>query len=114
LCFTSPPYYDTEKYSNEATQSYKKYPSKEEWLHCFLGATLDNCRRGLKRSGHLVLNIADVKSFPSLTGEVVAMAALRGWDLVDTLQYSLSKMMGTRKRGGESFKVEPIYVFRKR
>ena len=25
LCFTSPPYFDTEKYSNEDTQSWKKY-----------------------------------------------------------------------------------------
>lgn len=27
ICFTSPHYFDTEKYSNEETQSYKKYPT---------------------------------------------------------------------------------------
>ena len=66
LCFTSPPYFDTEKYSNEATQSYRKYPGRQEWLHGFLGTTLDNCWCGLKPTGRLIINIANVKSYPTL------------------------------------------------
>ena len=48
LCFSSPPYYDPEKYSNESTQSYITFPNKEAWLRGFLGTTLDNCWCGLK------------------------------------------------------------------
>ena len=48
LCFTSPPYFDTEKYSDEETQSWKKYSTKELWLNGFLGKTLENCRACLK------------------------------------------------------------------
>lgn len=30
LCFTSPPYFNTEKYSDEDSQSYIKFPSLDE------------------------------------------------------------------------------------
>mgnify|MGYP003985125177 FL=1 len=43
LCFTSPPYFDTEKYSDEGTQSYIKFPSSDEWLDGFLRKTIENC-----------------------------------------------------------------------
>ena len=36
LCFTSPPYFDTEKYSNEDTQSYIKFPTSRDWINGFL------------------------------------------------------------------------------
>jgi hypothetical protein len=114
LCFTSPPYFDTERYSDETTQSYRKYPGRQEWLHGFLGTTLDNCHYGLKRSGRLVINIANVRSYPALTADFLQMASSRGWKRVDTLQYSLSRMMGTRGNGNNGFKCEPIYVFAKR
>ena len=35
LCFTSPPYFDTEKYSDEDTQSYKKFPTEDGWVNGF-------------------------------------------------------------------------------
>ena len=50
LCFTSPPYFDTEKYSNEDTQSYKKFPKKVDWLEGFLRKTIQNCAYGLKKN----------------------------------------------------------------
>jgi DNA modification methylase len=113
LCFSSPPYFDTEKYSGESTQSYGRFPSRESWLNGFLGATLDNCWCGLKSSGRLIINIANVSSYPTLESDFVAMACARGWELERTLRLALSKMMGTRRTGGESFKYEPVSVFKK-
>jgi hypothetical protein len=112
-CFSSPPYFAMEKYSSEGTQSYLKFPSKEEWLHGFLGSTLDNCWYGLKQSGRLIVNIANVRSYPALEDDFVRMAVSRGWKLEHTVNYSLSRMMGTRKPGDEPFKYEPVFVFRK-
>jgi hypothetical protein len=111
LCFSSPPYFDAEKYSCESTQSYLKYPDKDSWLHGFLGTTLDNCRRGLKPSGRLIVNIANVTSYPTLEEDFVEMACSRGWRLQRELRYSLSRMIGTRKPGGSRFKYEPIFIF---
>lgn len=51
LCFTSPPYFGWEQYGDEPEQSHKKFPTQHEWLHGFVGATLRNCSRGLKRNG---------------------------------------------------------------
>ena len=57
LCFTSPPYFDTEKYSDEESQSYKKFPTKDEWVNGFLKTTIENCYRGLKKGGYMLYNI---------------------------------------------------------
>ena len=113
-CFSSPPYFDTEKYSNELTQSYLRYSAKEEWFRGFLGTTLDNCRYGLRSSGRLIINIANVKSYPTLAKDFVALACSRGWRLERELRYSMSRMMGTRKPDGDPFKYEPIFVFKKK
>jgi hypothetical protein len=112
-CVSSPPYFDTEKYSIESSQSYVKFPTREEWLHGFLGTTLDNCWHGLKPDGYLIINIANVKSYPALENDFVDMALSRGWKLERTLRYSLSRMMGTRKPGDDPFKYEPMFVFKK-
>ena len=36
FCFTSPPYFNAEEYSNEEVQSYKKYSTYGEWFDNFL------------------------------------------------------------------------------
>jgi hypothetical protein len=112
LCLTSPPYLGHEKYSAELTQSYLKFPTKEEWLHGFLGGTLLNCRIGLKPEGKLVVNLANVPTYPELEQDFVTLATNSGWKLVSTLRLALSKMMGTRNSGGKH-KFEPVFVFKK-
>jgi hypothetical protein len=113
LCATSPPYGPHEKYSDEPTQSYIKFPTREEWLHGFIGATLRNCRIGLKPEGKLIMNIAGVKSYPNLHIDFLALAKASGWVLEDTLHLRLSMGPGTRRGSTETHKLEPIYVFRK-
>ena len=114
LCFSSPPYFDTEKYSNESTQSYLTFRNKEAWLCGFLGTTLDNCWCGLKPNGRLIINLANVTSYPTLEEDFVRMACSRGWRLERKLRYSLSRMMGTRRPEGDRFKYEPVFVFEKK
>jgi hypothetical protein len=47
FAFTSPPYFDTEKYSNEKTQSYLKYKNINTWKEKFLRKTFENVYYGL-------------------------------------------------------------------
>ena len=111
LCFTSPPYFDTEKYSDEDTQSYKKYPSEDKWINGFLFQTMKNCYESLKKNGYLLLNIANTSSGKNIENGTLRIA--KGFNLKheQTLQLSLS----TLARGGEGtgFKYEPIFVFKK-
>ena len=48
----------TRKIRDEETQSYLKF-QVEEWSNGFLQQTLRNVNRGLKKGGHLLLNIAN-------------------------------------------------------
>ena len=107
LCFTSPPYFNTEKYSDEETQSYIKFPTQDEWVEGFLRKTIQNCRYGLKPNRYMLINIADVKSFNHLEDTTVWIAEQEGFVLEDGYSLALSKIQG------EGFKYEPIFVFRK-
>jgi hypothetical protein len=62
--FTSPPYFNVEKYSDEDTQSYKRYTNIDSWNKDFLHFTLDKLIFTLKKDGILAVNISDVYSAP--------------------------------------------------
>ena len=107
LCFTSPPYFDTEKYSNENTQSYKKFPTKDKWVDGFLRKTIDNCYYGLKKNGYMLMNIANTPKYKFIEEQTVKISKELGFIQEDTLQLTLSSVMGA------GYKYEPIFVFRK-
>jgi hypothetical protein len=109
----SPPYFDTEKYCTEPTQSYLKFRTRESWLEGFVGATLDNIAYAIKPEGVLAVNIADVPTFPDLEKALLALAESKGWKRVETLHIELSPMWGTREPGYEP-KLEPIFILRRK
>ena len=106
LAFTSPPYFDTEKYSKEDTQSYMKFPTQNEWLNNFLGKTIENCKIGLKNNGYLIINIANVKTYPNLENDTIKLIESYGFILEKTYKMVLSSISGKGK------KYEPIFVFK--
>ena len=108
LCFTSPPYFDTEKYSDEETQSYIKYKTEDEWINGFLNDTIKNCYRVLKDNGYLIINIANVQTAKDLEERTVEIIKKNNFELEDTLYMVLSSI------SGKGIKKEPIFVFRKR
>ena len=112
--FSSPSYFGWEQYSDEPTQSHKRFPTQHEWLHGFIGSTLRNCAHGLKKNGILAINIASVAAYPNLAKAFVEYAQANGWRLIETLHLQLSKMVGLKHIGKSAFKSEPIFVFRKR
>lgn len=57
LVFTSPPYFDKERYFNEPSQSWVLFPSREEWLTGFLFTTMSTAVQRLRRGGRLALNV---------------------------------------------------------
>ena len=62
--FTSPPYFNTEKYSDEDTQSYIRYKKIDDWNTNFLHKALGKMIPTLKEGGILAVNIADVFNAP--------------------------------------------------
>lgn len=57
FAFTSPPYFDTERYSEEETQSWKRYPTAEQWRSGFFKPLIHKTLSALKSGGSFVLNV---------------------------------------------------------
>ena len=108
LAFTSPPYFNTEIYSDEETQSCNKFPEYMDWLDGYLHKTILNTVEHIKRGGHLIINIANTRNAPKLeAGFKHIMNNIKSMELKETLKLALSSI---NRKG---FKYEPIFVFRK-
>ena len=107
LCFTSPPYFDTEKYSGESTQSYIKFPSENEWINGLLKKTIENCYYGLKKNGYMLINIANTPKYKFIEKETVNISNEVGFIKESTVDLILSSV------AGKGIKTEPVFVFRK-
>ena len=58
--FTSPPYFDVERYTHDDTQSWVRYKNIDSWNKNFLHKTLEKIIPTIKSGGILAVNIADV------------------------------------------------------
>lgn len=108
LVFTSPPYFDTEKYAQESTQSYIRYPVYTIWRDNFLFPLIKKSYDYLKDGGYLVLNVGkpiDVDTF--LYGNDVFN------DSADIYYMRLSKLLGKGNKSTISHKTEPIFIWKK-
>ena len=108
MVFTSPPYFDCEKYSDEPTQSYIRYPVVTKWVSGFLEPLIANSWIALKNGGYFVLNIANTKNAPQLEELSQILASMVGFNHLETIKLTLSSI------SGNGVKYEPMFVFRKR
>ena len=112
LVFSSPPYFDLERYSDDQSQSYVRYPKYTEWLDGFLKRIIGGSHRVLKRKGYLALNVADSNGFPLIRD--TKQLATGKFDLVRTLKLRMPQKPYLRARNGSVHKYEDVFVFRKR
>lgn len=61
MALTSPPYYDTEHYSEEDTNSLNRYKSFDKWVDGFYRPLISNTLDRLVDGGIFILNIGDRK-----------------------------------------------------
>lgn len=76
LVFTSPPYFDTEHYSNESSQSFMRFPDYDSWCAGFYFPVIEQSIRLIRPGGHFALNIADVfrrGKHLKLTGDAITL-----------------------------------------
>lgn len=118
LVFTSPPYFSIEKYSDEETQSWKRYKEYGDWVNGFLIPFIETSHRVLKDGGHFIVNIAGKVGKNNLEKDTIEQAEKRFGKLVDTKYLRLSKILGTKflgkgRNNRQDCKVEPIFIFQK-
>ena len=68
MIFTSPPYFNVERYSHDDNQSWVRYKDIDSWNNQFLQKTIDNLWPTLKSGGLLCINISDVYA-PTSSGK---------------------------------------------
>lgn len=107
LVFTSPPYFDVEKYSGESTQSYLRYPDLRQWYDEFLGQCIRGSFHDLLDGGHLCLNVN-----PDMVEETKRLALEAGFVQVAHWNLLLSRHQFSKKALGD-YRTEPVLVFQK-
>lgn len=109
LIFTSPPYFDKEKYSNNPNQSYMRYPTYSQWRDGFLHTLILNSHTALKYGGYFALNVAGYQ----IIEDTLEMANPLFGEPVVTKYMRLSKILGKGDKDKISHKLEPIYIWQK-
>lgn len=119
LAFSSPPYFNLEKYSNEETQCMVQFKTEDEWFEGYVAPTMENIKRGLNDDGIFATNIADYKSYDrkepyEVTDRWIQTAEKIGFKHTGVIKMMLNTRPGVgndRKQGREKW--EGVYVFRK-
>jgi hypothetical protein len=60
IVFTSPPYFNVERYSYDDTQSWVRYKGIDAWNKLFLHKVIEKVWPTIRKGGRLCVNIADV------------------------------------------------------
>ena len=119
LAFSSPPYFNLEKYSDEETQCMVQFKTEDDWFEGYVVPTMENIRQGLNSDGVFATNIADYKSYDrpepyEVTERWIETAKKIGFKHDGIIKMMLNTRPGVgndRKQGREKW--EGVYVFRK-
>ena len=119
LAFSSPPYFNLEKYSDEDTQCMVRYKTLDDWFNGYVTPTIEHIYRGLNREGLFATNIADYKTYGQkepikVVEDWIKTAERIGFKHVETIKMMLNTRpgVGNNKTAGRE-KWEGVYVFRK-
>jgi len=115
MVFSSPPYYNVEKYTYSENQSWVRYKLFDDWMSKFLLPVIYKSVEALKPGGHLVINISDVYSGHKHNKICDPMN-----DFISDLNLKYVEGIGMKinKRPNRKYKysgslVEPIWVWQK-
>jgi DNA modification methylase len=126
LFLTSPPYFSKEKYSNDETQSYLKFPNYKDWVQYYLKKTFEIVHHSLKPNAYCLLNVSDINLnetyFPLELDSIKTLESI-GFEYQYQIGMVMNKYIGLSYEGvlnkwwdkeSNCFrKVEPILVFQK-
>ena len=108
LVFTSPPYFNKERYFDEPGQCWRDFPTLDAWVAGYLTPTLTRARDALARGGHIVLNVsADMRDLLLSTAKGLGLVCVQEHKLI------LQRSHLNRRHGVTEAHGEPVLVFRR-
>lgn len=112
LIFTSPPYFNLEKYSDDRRQSYKKYGSYEKWKHEFLSVLIYKSYEMLLNNGYFCIAINNTNNYPILDDFLKIANNIFSIEKEYKVQYNSNPRRSLEK--GKAYRYEPLLVFKKK
>jgi len=119
LAFSSPPYFNLEKYSDEETQCMVRYSTLDEWFSGYAEPTIKNIYNSLNKDGIFATNIADYKTYSQkepihVVDDWITLSERIGFKHISTIKMMLNTRpgVGNDKLAGRE-KFEGVYVFEK-
>lgn len=109
LIFSSPPYFNAERYSDCAMQSYRRYPHYGLWKEGFLYPVLTHAHRILRKDGYFILNVANLPQY-KIADDVLSFAP-RFFQLRRMFKLLMNTLPQARASGDALYRSEPIFVF---
>lgn len=118
FAFSSPPYFNLEKYSDEDTQCYIKYPELSDWFEFYVKPTIQHIWYYLKQDAYYAVNISDFnvgKTQINFVDKWISMSEEIGF----TYDRQIHMKLQTRRGSGhdetnKKSKKEGIFIFKKK
>jgi len=103
--FTSPPYFDVEKYFDEPGQCWRDHPTFDDWINGYLVPTFEAASMGLKRGKLCVFNVS-----AELVNTVIDAAQSVGFDHCSNLDIDVNIRRDHFSRKNDSAQVVERFV----
>jgi hypothetical protein len=115
--FTSPPYFNIERYTQSDNQSWKKFKKLDQWLEGFLFPVIQKSWDGLQHGGNMIINISDVYSNHTINRICDPMndyiSSLTGAEYKGTIGLRMAKRPNSKATDKEGIFTEPMWVWNK-
>lgn len=117
FAFSSPPYFTLEKYSDEESQCYIKYPTLDLWFKNYVEPTIRNINNILKKGSYYAVNIADFKIGKKdieYVNHWIDISKSFGFEYVEQIHMKLQTRRGAgHDKSNLRSKKEGIFIFKK-
>ena len=110
FCFTSPPYFDTEEYSDKETQSFIRYDVYDEWKKKFLVTVIENVFRVLRKNRYFCINVGKFGSH-DISKDIEEISLSVGFKLDSRKNIAFPTYSFTKTE--YEFRLEPLLVFKR-
>lgn len=118
MIFTSPPYFDKEKYDQTDQQSYKMYHGFDSWMQDFLFKAIELRSRNLKSGGLLIINISDIytrkKLYKICDGMNDYIASTNQFNYIGAIGLRMPKRPMSISSDTVGVFAEPIWIWKKK